>query len=73
MRLFNHQVIEYARWVGGRERLSPEVYRGFFVSINPLGYLLLLALSYLPVWILKIMRQGMLWARDVIGRPRSSP
>jgi hypothetical protein len=72
MRLFNHQVIEYARWVGGRERLSPDVYRGFFVSINPLGYLLLLALSYLPVWLLKIVRQGMLWARDVIERPRSS-
>jgi glycosyltransferase involved in cell wall biosynthesis len=72
MRLFNHQVIEYARWVRGRERLSPEVYGGFFVRINPLGYLLLLALSYLPVWLLKIVRQGMLWARDGIGRPRSS-
>jgi glycosyltransferase involved in cell wall biosynthesis len=72
MRLFNHQVIEYARWVRGRERLSPEVYGGFFVPINPLGYLLLLALSYLPVWLLKIVRQGMLWARDGIGRPRSS-
>jgi glycosyltransferase involved in cell wall biosynthesis len=72
MRLFNHQVIEYARWVGGRERLSPEVYRGFFVSINPLGYVLLLALSYLPAWLLNIVRHGMLWARDGIGRPRSS-
>jgi hypothetical protein len=72
MRLFNHQVIEYARWVVGRERLSPDVYRGFFVSINPRGYLLLLALSNLPVWPLKIVRQGMLWARDVIGRPSSS-
>lgn len=72
MRLFNHQVIEYARWVRGRERLSPEVYRGFFVPINPLGYLLLLALSYLPVWLLKIVSQGMLWARDGIGRLRSS-
>jgi len=72
MRLFNHQVIEYARWVAGRERLSPNVYRGFFVSINPRGYLLLLALSNLPVWLLKIVRRGMLWARDVIERPRSS-
>ena len=72
MRLFNHQVIEYARWVAGRERLSPDVYRGFFVSINPLGYVLLLALSYLPIRLLKIVRQGKLWARDGIGRPRSS-
>jgi glycosyltransferase involved in cell wall biosynthesis len=68
MRLFNHQVTEYARWVAGRERLSPDVYRGFFVSIDPRGYLLLLALSYLPVWFLKTMRKGMLSARDVIGR-----
>jgi succinoglycan biosynthesis protein ExoO len=72
MRLFNHQVIEYARWVGGRERLSPEVYRGFFVSIDPQGYLLLLALSYLPVPVQQIVRQGMLWTRRVIGQPRSA-
>jgi succinoglycan biosynthesis protein ExoO len=71
MRLFNHQVIEYARWVVGRERLSPEVYRGFFASINPRSYLLLLALSYLPVWPQKIVRRSMLRAGDVIGRLRS--
>jgi hypothetical protein len=70
MRLFNHQVIEYARWVVGRERLSPEVYRGFFASINPQGYLLLLALSYLPVQVQHIVRRGMLWTRRVIGLPR---
>ena len=67
MRLFNHQVIEYARWVGGREPLSPEVYRGFFVSIDPQGYLLLLALAYLPLPIQQFVRRGMLWSRRVIG------
>lgn len=72
MRLFNHQAIEYARWVGGRERLSPEVYRGFFVSIDPQGYLLLLALSYLPAFVQRVTRQGILWARKVTGQPRSS-
>jgi succinoglycan biosynthesis protein ExoO len=71
MRLFNHQVMEYSRGVGGRERLSPEVYRGFFVSIHPQGYLLLLALSYLPVPVQQMVRQGMLWSRRVIGLPRS--
>jgi glycosyltransferase involved in cell wall biosynthesis len=71
MQLFNHQVIEYARWVGGRERLSPEVYRGFFVSIDPQGYMLLLALSYLPLPVQQIARRGMLWSRRVIGLPRS--
>ena len=77
MRLFNHQVIEYARWVGGRERLSPEVYRGFFVSIDPQGYLLLLALSYLPVPVQQIVRQSD-WTAQIgavnLGlRRRSSP
>jgi len=71
MRLFNHQVIEYARWVGGRERLSPEVYRGFFVSIDPQNYLTLLALAYLPVRVQKIARQGVLWARKAIELPGS--
>jgi hypothetical protein len=71
MRLFNHQVMEYSRAVGGRERLSPEVYRGFFVSIDPQGYLLLLALSYLPVPVQKMVRQGVLWTRRVIGLSRS--
>jgi len=72
MRLFNHQAIEYARRVAGRERLSPDVYRGFFVSVSPRGYLLLLALSYLPVGLTKIMRQGILSAGAAIGWPRSS-
>jgi succinoglycan biosynthesis protein ExoO len=67
MRLFNHEVIDYARWVVGRERLSPEVYRGFYVSIDPRGYLMLLALSYLPVPVQHIVRQGLLWTRRVIG------
>jgi len=71
MRLFNHQVVEYARWVGGRERLSPEVYRGFFVSIAPQGYLLMLTLSYLPLPVQQFARQGMLWIRKVIGLRRS--
>jgi succinoglycan biosynthesis protein ExoO len=71
MRLFNHQVVEYARWVGGRERLSPEVYRGFFVSIAPQGYLLPLALSYLPLPVQQFARQGMLWTRKVVGLRRS--
>jgi succinoglycan biosynthesis protein ExoO len=71
MRLFNHQVLEYARWVGGRERLSPEVYRGFFASIDPQSYVLLLALSYLPIPAQQLMRKCMLWARRVVGKPTS--
>jgi len=71
MRLFNDQVMEYARGVGGRERLSSDVYRGFFVSIDPQRYLLLLALSYIPASLQHLVRQGILLTRKVTGRSTS--
>jgi hypothetical protein len=71
MQLFNQEVFEYARAIGLRERVSPEVYRGFFVSVDPLRYVVLLASSYLPDPVQHLVRQGMLWTRRVIGRPRS--
>jgi hypothetical protein len=52
----------------GRERLSPQVYRGFFLSIDPQGYLLLLAVSYLPVAVQHMVRQSLLWSRQVLER-----
>jgi succinoglycan biosynthesis protein ExoO len=71
MRLFNHQVFEYARWtVGQRERVSPEVYRGFFVSVDPHRYLVLLALSYLPIPLQQVFRQSLLWVQRLTGRAR---
>lgn len=71
-RLFNREVFEYARLtVGQRERVSPEVYHGFFVSVDPQRYLVLLALAYLPVRVQQLVRRFMLWTRRVIGRPRS--
>jgi glycosyltransferase involved in cell wall biosynthesis len=71
MRLFNHQVTEYARWVGGRERLSSEVYRGFFVSIDPRDYAMLLAMSYAPVSVQHVLRRGILRIRGVNKRSRA--
>src|SRR5262245_17027976 len=73
MRLFNQEVYEYARAVRQRERLLPEVYRGFFVSVDPHRYLVLLALSYLPVPIQEFMRRCLLWTNRVIGIPRLRP
>jgi succinoglycan biosynthesis protein ExoO len=70
MRLFNHQVMEYARGVGGRERLSPDVYRGYFVSVDPQGYALLLALSYLPASLQQFVRRGILSVRRVTRQSR---
>jgi hypothetical protein len=48
MRLFNREVFEYALNVPPGQRVSPEIYRGFDISLNPLRYGLLLALTYLP-------------------------
>lgn len=71
-RLFNESVLEYARWVGGRERLSPDVYRGFYVSVDPQGYLLLLALTYLPASAQQLVRRIVLGTRKVTKRSRPS-
>jgi glycosyltransferase involved in cell wall biosynthesis len=64
-RLFNASVFEYARWVGGRERLLPDVYRGFFVSVDPQRYLLLLALTYVPTSVQQFVRRIVLRTRKV--------
>jgi hypothetical protein len=66
-RLFNYEVFSYARGVGQRQRVSPEVYRGFFVSINPQRYIVLLLLSYAPVSVQKLIRRLLLSASEVIG------
>jgi glycosyltransferase involved in cell wall biosynthesis len=71
MRLFNHQVFEYARHAGSRERISPEIYRGFYVSVDLQRYLALLLLSYLPVPVLQLLRKIILRTRRVIGNLRS--
>jgi succinoglycan biosynthesis protein ExoO len=65
MRLFNQTALEYARWAAGRVRepLSPEVYGGFFVSVSPQAYLLLLAFRHVPVPLLRLARQVMLGVR----------
>jgi succinoglycan biosynthesis protein ExoO len=73
MRLFNHEVYQYARAVGLRERLSPEVYRGYFVSLDPLRYFLLLALTYIPLPLQRLMRQVVLGTHRIVGRLRSRP
>lgn len=68
-RLFNMEVFEYARAVQQRERVSPEIYRGFFVSVEPQRYFVLLSLSYVPVPIQKLIRRFVLWTSGVIGIP----
>jgi glycosyltransferase involved in cell wall biosynthesis len=69
-RLFNQEVFEYARAVRQRERVSPETYRGFFVSVDPQRYFILLSLSYVPVPIQQLIRRFVLWTSGVIGFPK---
>lgn len=73
MRLFNQEVLEYALAVHQRERVSPEIYRGFFVSVDPHRYLVLLALSYLPIPIQGLIRRCILSIGRIIGIPRTRP
>jgi glycosyltransferase involved in cell wall biosynthesis len=72
MRLFNHQVFEYARHVAPPERVSPDIYRGFFVSVGLQRYLFLLALSYLPLPMLQLCRSCILGTRRLIAKAKSA-
>ena len=48
MRLLNLEAFEQALMIDPREGVSADVYRGFAVRLNPLRYILLLGLTYLP-------------------------
>jgi len=48
MRLFNSEVFEYAKLALRTERVDPRVWRGFHVAQDPLRFLVLQALSWLP-------------------------
>jgi succinoglycan biosynthesis protein ExoO len=61
-RLFNIEALRSARQVGLRERLRPEVYRGFYVSLNPALYALLIGLSIVPGPLQRALREIMLGA-----------
>jgi glycosyltransferase involved in cell wall biosynthesis len=72
-RLFNKEVFQYARAVRQRERVSPEIYRGFFVSVDPQRYFVLLSLSYVPIPIQGLIRRCILSIGRVIGILRTRP
>jgi glycosyltransferase involved in cell wall biosynthesis len=71
MRLFNTEVFDYAIQVGQREHISPEMYRGFHIWLDPGRYCILLALTYVPVQIQMIVRSFVLRLRVGLGRPPS--
>ncbi len=70
MRLFNHEVFEYARFVAHRQHVRPDVYRGFYVSLDPARYLILLTLSYMPLSVQRNIQRALLWSNRVTGIPR---
>ncbi len=48
MRLFNSEVFEYAKLALRTERVDPQVWKGFHIAQDPLRFLMLHALSWLP-------------------------
>ncbi len=56
-RLYNLEASSYAKWLFGDERLSPRVYRGFYVLENPVTYLALTAASAAPLTLQRAVRR----------------
>lgn len=56
-RLYNLEASSYAKWLFGDERLSPHVYRGFYVLENPITYLGLAAASAAPLSLQRAVRR----------------
>lgn len=65
MRVFNQEVLSYARQLRQREHVSPAIYRGFFVRADPAGYIALLALSYLPLSAQALLKRTFFWGRTL--------
>jgi glycosyltransferase involved in cell wall biosynthesis len=68
MRVFNREVLSYARQVRQREHVSPAIYRGFFIRADPAGYAALLALSYLPLSVQAFLKRSLFWGRSLARR-----
>lgn len=56
--VFNSEIQKYARWLFGQQRITPEVYRGFFARENPAAYLSLCALSVTPLPLQRALRSA---------------
>jgi glycosyltransferase involved in cell wall biosynthesis len=65
MRVFNQEVLSYARQLRQREHVSPAIYRGFFIRADPAGYAALLALSYLPLSMQALLKRTFFWGRTL--------
>lgn len=68
MRLFNFEVFDYAVFASQSERISPEIYRGFHIQLNPGRYCTLLALTFLPAPMPRMMRSYAIWMRGMLKR-----
>jgi glycosyltransferase involved in cell wall biosynthesis len=51
MRLSNHEIKLYARYAGQRTRVSREVFRGYYVGLDPIGYAQVVAMHLTPPFI----------------------
>lgn len=66
MRLFNREVFDCVLMIDPRERVLPDVHRGFFVSLDRSKYVLLLGLIHLPVPLRTLTRFCILRGKAVV-------
>ncbi len=71
MRLFNAEVFLYAVHVGQKEHIAAGMYRGFYLWLDPGRYLILLALTYVPLPVQRFVRSCILRISAGLGRPPS--
>jgi glycosyltransferase involved in cell wall biosynthesis len=69
-RLFNIEIFEYALMIGSGERVTADLYRGYFVSLNPFRYVALLGLTHLPRPLPNLLRRVVFRSRSLIRRGR---
>lgn len=56
-KVYNLQMFNIMLNTVGNEELSPNAYRGFFVSENPIRYLLIKIFAALPLWVPRTLRR----------------
>jgi len=71
MRLSNLEVFDYVLNVEPRERVSPDVYRGFFVSLDLLKYVVMLGMIHPPPPLRAFVRAAVLRSRSLTRRLRT--
>lgn len=68
----NSEIQKYARWLFGKQRIAPELYRGFYAREAPGAYLALRVMSLTPLPVQRALRD-VAKRRLQIGNANASP